>query len=362
MIGPNRNSHREDPIVQESVRDAGPDQAVSQPGVPRAGRPVARRAWPGRWTPSPTTARTSYQGFGRLKGRKALDHRRRLGHRPRRGDRPGPRGGRRRPELPAERGEADAKEVVALVEEAGRKALAACPATSRTRRSAIKLVHDASQGPRRARPAWSTSPATSRPRTASPTSPPSSSTRPSRPTSTRCSGSARPPCRTCRPGGSIINTASIQAYSSPRRLAARLCLDQGDDRGLHQGPGQAGGLEGDPGQLRGPRPVLDPAPGQRRPAQPGAPRVRRQDPPGPARPARRAAARSTSSSPRRSRATSPARLTASPAAMICHDLEEVVRGQWSVKQMSSQAVVSQIVDSVLSLLHYRPRRGLVTNR
>ena len=51
------------------------------------------------------------------------------------------------------------------------------------------------------------------------TSPPSSSTGCSRPTCTRCSGSARRPCRTCRAGSAIINTSSIQAYDpSPQLL------------------------------------------------------------------------------------------------------------------------------------------------
>ena len=65
-------------------------------------------------------------------------------------------------------------------------------------------------------------------------------------------------------GRAIINTSSVQAYSRRRRCSTT--LDEGRDQHVHQGARAAGRRQGDPGQRRGAGPVLDAAAGQRRAA------------------------------------------------------------------------------------------------
>ena len=65
-----------------------------------------------------------------------------------------------------------------------------------------------------------------------------------------------------KPGSTIINTTSIQAYE-PSRHPRRLRLDEGDDQRVHQGPGPAARAEGHPGERRRSRSGLDAAAARR---------------------------------------------------------------------------------------------------
>jgi NAD(P)-dependent dehydrogenase (short-subunit alcohol dehydrogenase family) len=106
--------------------------------------------------------------------------------------------------------EPDAREVVQLIQAAGRKAVA-LPGDIRDEAFCQRWwpTPCASWA---GSTSWSTTPASRRPSPPSPISPPSSSTRRSRPTSTLCSGSPRPPGRASAPEAAIINTASVEAY------------------------------------------------------------------------------------------------------------------------------------------------------
>ena len=117
-------------------------------------------------TPAPDHGEESYRGSGRLERAQGADHRRRLGHRAGGRDRLCPRGSRRGAlnYLPSE--EADAQEVVKLIEAAGRKAVALpgditseafCTSWSATRRTSSAVWTS-----------WSTTPASRQPARASP--------------------------------------------------------------------------------------------------------------------------------------------------------------------------------------------------
>jgi len=82
------------------------------------------------------------------------------------------------------------------------------------------------------------------------------------------------------PGATIINTTSIQSYQ-PSQTLAGLRLHQGGDHRLHPRAGEAGCLQGHPRQRGGARPGVDAAAVERRPAAGEDPGFRR---PGAARP------------------------------------------------------------------------------
>ncbi len=98
-----------------------PLKQYPRPHVPASNRSRSP-VWRSEMDPKPDHGETSYKGFGRLEGRKALITGADSGIGRAVGDRLRPRGGRHRAELPARRGEPDAKEVIALIEKAGRKA------------------------------------------------------------------------------------------------------------------------------------------------------------------------------------------------------------------------------------------------
>ena len=121
------------------------------------------------------------------------------------------------------------------------------------------------------------------------------------------------------PGSTIINTSSIQAYQ-PSPGLVDYATTKAAINTLSKALAQQLAPEGHPGQRRRPRPVLDAAAGQRRPAARGAAGVRPGDPARAAPGSRPSSARPTSSSPRRSPATSAARPSTSTAGCRPRDV------------------------------------------
>ena len=107
-----------------------------------------------------------------------------------------------------------------------------------------------------------------------------------------------------KPGGAIINTASINA-EDPVADTAGLRHDQGRDRELHRRAGAAAGREGHPRELRRPRAGLDAADPVDDAAGEGG-ELRRERADGPRRRSRPSWRRPTCCWRRRRRATSPA--------------------------------------------------------